>query len=547
MRGPTHQQLVRCRLSDWSEGIVVLSMAAGEGRNDQPAVPAEIGAGVPPESAALAAYDIRKRFGGVQALEGADLKVERAEIHAVLGENGAGKSTLIKIVAGVVRPDGGKIFLGGRPFEATSPQESRNAGIAVVYQELSLFPELTVAQNLLFKHLPRQGGLISIRKASAVAEATFTDLGIEGIDPRSTVSQLSLDQRQLLEIAKATVARPKILILDEATSSLGTTEVERLFELVRTLRAQGTTVLVVTHRMSEIWTLADSMTILRDGKTVGRFTTGEVNQQEAVRLMAGRDIRTIFPPKAGRSQRTTALEVRDVLLRPKSAAWHMELHHGEVLGLGGLEGQGQREFLLWLYGRGGVARGTVLRDGEPIKLRRPADALAQGIVFIPEDRKVEGLHLDLPVRWNLAMATLGARSHGGVLNLPEERAFARRIVGELDIRVGSPMQLASTLSGGTQQKVVLGKFMASNPSVLLFVDPTRGIDVRTKFGFYEMLRELAARGAACVLYSSDTEELVGLCDRIAVFHDGSPVRILEGEEITQEAIVGASFAVSEPS
>jgi ribose transport system ATP-binding protein len=504
-------------------------------------VAAEGVASLSPEEA-LSVKGARKHFGGVQALNGVDLTVARGEIHAILGENGAGKSTLIKGVAGVSPIDEGEIRVDGGVLKATSPQDARDVGIAVVFQELSLIPQLSVAHNLLLTCLPRRTGLVSMRILNRAAEEALTDLGLDHIDPRSSVAELPLDQQQQIEIAKAVLVRPKILILDEATSSLGGTEVERLFDLVRGLRELGTTVVIITHRMHEVWALADSMTILRDGQTIGRFKIGEISQQEAVGLMAGRDVSTIFPEKRSEGAGAPALELREVRIRPGGTPWSFELRRGELLGLGGLEGQGQREFLAWLYGSG-PGSGTVLREGRPLKIHSPAEALRQGIVLIPEDRKAEGLHLELPVRWNLAMATLGQRSRLGIMGLRAEKKFATKAIERFGIKLNSPFQPASALSGGTQQKVVIAKFIAREPSVLLFVDTTRGIDVQTKFGFYEMIRNLAREGASCVLYSSDTEELVGLCDRVAVFHDGIPVRILEGDEITQEALVSAAFAI----
>jgi ribose transport system ATP-binding protein len=495
---------------------------------------------------ALRATGVRKQYGGIHALEGADLEVRRAEVHALLGENGAGKSTLVKIVAGVVRPDGGEVLVNGQPLDPGSPQASREAGIATVYQELSLIPELSVTHNLVLADIPQRAGLVSFRRARRIAEEALTRLGLGHIDPRAPVSHLPLDQRQMVEITKASMQRPKILILDEATSSLGAAEVDRLFELVRQLRGQGTTVIVITHRMHEVWALADSMTILRDGRTIGRYDIGEIDQRRAVSLMAGRDITAAFPDKGVAESKDAALEVRDVQLNRRHAPWSLAVQRGEILGLGGLQGQGQREFLHWLYGAG-PGHGQMLRDGVPVRIRRPAQALGHGIALIPEDRAVEGLHLNLPVRWNLAMATLRRRARFGVIRMGEEKAFAARAIESMAIKTSSPFQPVSALSGGTQQKVVIGKFMATDPAVLLFVDSTRGIDVQTKFEFYEMLRELAHAGTACVLYSSDTEELVGLCDRIAVFHDGVPAMMLEGDEITPDAVVAGSFAVAEES
>jgi len=493
---------------------------------------------------AISARGVHKHYGGIRALEGAEIEIAPGEVHALLGENGAGKSTLVKIFAGVVRPDAGEIRVAGRTLTAGSPLEAREAGIATVFQELSLIPQLSVAHNLVLTAFPRRGPLLSVASANEIAREALAKLGLDHIDPRGAVGRLPLDQRQMVEITKATMTRPQVLILDEATSSLNRAEVDRLFDLARTLRDQGTTVVVITHRMHEVWALADSMTVLRDGRTIGRYAIDEIGQQDAVSLMAGRDITSVFPAKHLAETTSTALELRNVRLRRGQTPWDLELRRGEILGLGGLQGQGQREFLLWLYGAG-AGGGSVIRDGKTVRIRRPGDALRHGIVLIPEDRALEGLHLNLPVRWNLAMATLRRRSHLGVLSMTAEKRFAAEAVARMAIKSSSPFQPVSALSGGTQQKVVIGKFMAVDPAVLLFVDSTRGIDVQTKFEFYEMLRSLARSGAACVLYSSDTEELVGLCDRIAVFHDGVPVQMLVGDEVTQDAVVGASFAAVE--
>ena len=491
---------------------------------------------------ALVARAIEKHFGGVRALDGADISIGHAEVHALLGENGAGKSTLVKVIAGLVRPDAGEVLVEGRPLVLESPQASRNAGIGVVYQELSLVPQLSVMHNIVLSDLPLRRGFFSRARARALAREALARLGVANINVNAPVSSLPLDLRQMVEIAKAMRHEPRILILDEATSSLGDAEVKRLFELVRGLRSRGTTVVVITHRMHEVWALADRMTIFRDGRTVGEHRIDGIDQRTAVNLMAGRDVRAIFPPKRQAPVAEPALELRNVELRRGQRPWSLVLQRGEILGLGGLQGQGQRHLLHWLYGDG-PGRGEVLRRGKPVHIRHPGQALRNGIVLIPEDRGVEGLHATLPVRWNLAMATLPRRSRLGVIDMRAERRMAADRIDQMAIKVGSPFLPASALSGGTQQKVVIGKNMEATPEVILFVDSTRGIDVQTKFEFYEMLRRLADGGVACVVYSSDTEELVGLCDRVAVFHDGVPARMLEGDEISQESIVSASFAV----
>jgi ribose transport system ATP-binding protein len=413
-----------------------------------------------------------------------------------------------------------------------------------VYQELSLIPNLSVAHNLFLTEFPRgRSRLLSTSAANEAARRTLSELHLDDIDPCGYVADLPLDRQQMLEIAKALLRKPRILILDEATSSLSAREVDRLLELVAQLKAAGTTVVMISHRMDEIWRLADEFTILRDGRTVARGQLGDVSPTEAVRLMAGRDVQTAFPAKPQCCPTETALEVRGVKLTPGAGSWNLSLRKGEVLGLGGLEGQGQREFLRWLYGQH-PAQGAVLRNGRSLRVRRPKDALKAGIVYIPEDRKAEALHLDLPVRWNIAMATLPQRSLLGFIRLREERKLAAEVIDRLSIKVDSSSSPVSRLSGGTQQKVVLGKFMTADPDVLLFMDPTRGIDVHTKFEFYELIRGLTAQGKSCIVYSSDTAELAGIADRVAVFHSGAVAAVLEGDSVTQEAIVAASFAVT---
>src|SRR5579872_6544704 len=398
---------------------------------------------------ALVARAISKHYGGVRALDGAEISIGHAEVHALLGENGAGKSTFVKVVAGLVRPDRGEVLVDGQPLVFGSPQGSRAAGIAVVYQELSLVPQLSVMHNIVLSDLPVRRGWFAPDRAAAIAREALGRLGISDINVKAPVSSLPLDLRQMVEIAKAMRHEPRILILDEASSSLGDAEVQRLFELVRGLRSRGTTVVVITHRMHEVWALADRMTIFRDGRTVGQHGIDEIDQRTAVNLMAGRDVRAIFPPKRHAPAAETALELRNVRLRRGQQPWSLSLHRGEILGLGGLQGQGQRHFLHWLFGDG-PGRGEVMRGGRRVQIRRPADALKHGLVLIPEDRGAEGLHSSLPVRWNLAMATLARRARFGVIALGAERRMAKGYIDRMAIKVGSPFQPASALSGGTQ-------------------------------------------------------------------------------------------------
>lgn len=500
--------------------------------------------GSPAPTPDLVVEGLTKRYGGVLALDQAKLEVAAGEVHALLGENGAGKSTLVKIAAGISSPDSGSVTIAGVPVERFTPLAVRNMGIGIVHQELSLFSNLSVAHNLLLTRIPRNRiGMLDLRAANELAAQALAELGITGIDPRTSVSDLPLDRQQMVEIAKVIGRSPRILIMDEATSSLAGHQVERLFEVLSRLKADGRTVMLISHRMEEVWNVADRLTVLRDGRTVASYPIGEATPERAVRDMAGRDVRTAYPTRVPRDvPAATSLEFRDIRLTPLAPSWDLTLARGEVLGIGGLEGQGQREFLQWLYGLH-RASGKVLRNGQELRLKRPQDALKAGIAFIPENRKVEGLHLTLPIRWNLAMATLSRRSTGGFIRFRAEKKMADAAVERMSIKLDSLMAPVSALSGGTQQKVVLGKFMATEPEVLIFMDPTRGVDVRTKFEFYDLLNELVASGKACILYSSDTAELAGVSSRVAVFRGGAVVSVLEGSEITNEGIVAASFAV----
>jgi len=494
---------------------------------------------------------ISKRYGGVRALQDAGLAVEAGRIHAVLGENGAGKSTLIKVMAGVVAPDEGRMLLDGEPVSFKSPAAANAAGIACIFQELSLIPDLTVADNIAISNPPRRFGLIDRAEQRRMAEHALARAGADNIHPLALVKDLSLSRRQMVEIAKALARRPRILILDEATSALTAADVSKIYGVLKRLRAEGLALVYISHRMHEITELADECTVFCNGRSVASYAAGTKTDNEVVEMMIGREYNAVFPPRTAHpaSDAKPVLEVRNLCWTDRLNDISLSVHAGEVIGLGGLDGQGQRELLLALFG---VLRGTageVLIDGRPITIAGPDFAKRKGIgmALIPEDRKTEGLMLPMSVRENLSFAALSRLSRWGVVNASAEREAVERIVRLLAIRTDGTDVPAGSLSGGNQQKLVIGKWLMLAPRILLLNDPTRGIDVGTKQEMYQLLRQLADEGAAILFYSTDYDELVGCCDRVLVMCDGAIGRELVGGEITERALVSSALNLGAPS
>ena len=492
---------------------------------------------------------ISKRYGGVRALQGADLTIDAGRIHAVLGENGAGKSTLIKIIAGVVAPDEGRMLLDGRPVSFASPAAANAAGIVCIFQELSLIPDLSVADNIAISNPPRRFGLIDRRAQRRIAEEALARAGAHDIHPLALVKDLPLSRRQMVEIAKALARRPRILILDEATSALTAADVTRIYAVLKRLRAEGLALIYISHRMHEIAELADECTVFCNGRSVASYAAGAKNEQEVVELMIGREYSQAFPPKSAAAPAAGAvprLELRELSWGDRLDRISLKLHAGEVIGLGGLDGQGQRELLLALFG---VLRGTsgeTLIDGRPVRVGGPSDAKRSeiGMALIPEDRKTEGLMLPMSVGENLSFAALSQLSRWGVVDRAAERAAIDRIMRLLAVRSDGTTPAAGSLSGGNQQKLVIGKWLMNEPRIILLNDPTRGIDVGTKQEIYQLLRQLAHAGAAILFYSTDYDELIGCCDRVLVMYDGAIRRELVGTEITEHALVSSALNIA---
>jgi ribose transport system ATP-binding protein len=492
---------------------------------------------------------VSKRYGGVRALEQAALTVTPGRIHAILGENGAGKSTLIKIMAGVVAPDEGRITLDGREITLSSPAGANDVGIACIFQELSLIPELSVADNIAISHPPRRFGLIDRRAQRRVAEEALARAGAEDIHPKALVKDLPLSRRQMVEIAKALARNPRILILDEATSALTAADVTKVFAVLKRLRSEGLALLYISHRMHEIAELADECTVFRNGRNVATYEAGTKTDNEVVEMMIGREYSHIFPPKP-----MTLPSDRPPVLETRSLTWGDDLRDisfavraGEIVGLGGLDGQGQRPLLLALFGVLRGLTGDVLIDGKPVSVKSPSAAKgpAIGMALIPEDRKTEGLMLPMSVRDNLSFASLDRFSRNGVIDGAAERKAIDEMISLLGIRTDGTDIPVGALSGGNQQKVVIAKWLMRSPRIILLNDPTRGIDVGTKQEMYQLLRRLADGGAAIVFYSTDYDELIGCCDRVLVLYDGAIRDELVGAEITERALIASALNIKD--
>jgi ribose transport system ATP-binding protein len=429
-----------------------------------------------------------------------------------------------------------------------SPAAANAAGIVCIFQELSLIPDLSVADNISISNPPRRFGLIDRRAQRRIAEEALARAGAHDIHPLALVKDLSLSRRQMVEIAKALARKPRILILDEATSALTAADVTTIYAVLKRLRADGLALVYISHRMHEIAELADECTVYCNGRSVASYAAGTKSDQEVVELMIGREYSGVFPPKSEAGPAAGAvprLELRHLRWGDRLADVSLTLHAGEVIGLGGLDGQGQRELLLALFG---VLRGTsgeLLIDGRPVRIGGPSDAKRPeiGMALIPEDRKTEGLMLPMSVRDNLSFAALGQLSRWGIVDRGAERAAVERIMRLLAVRSDGTEPAAGSLSGGNQQKLVIGKWLMTAPRIILLNDPTRGIDVGTKQEIYQLLRQLASSGAAILFYSTDYDELIGCCDRVLVMYDGAIRRELVGAEITEHALISSALNI----
>ncbi len=487
---------------------------------------------------------VRKRYGGVRALQGASLTAASGEVHGLLGPNGSGKSTLGKVLAGSVRPDAATIEIDGEPVRIGSPRAAARLGIAAVYQQLSLIPDLSVEDNLVLGQEPGRAGFLSRREARRRARPVLERLApaLGEVHAEQPVRELAPGQQQLIEIGKALLRQPRILLLDEATASLHRDQVAVVFEITRELRDAGACILFVSHRLDEITDLCDRATILRSGETVAATAVAGIEPDEIVRLMVG-DVQAVERDHGARPTGPVRLAVRG-LVGGALRGVDLEARAGEIVGLGGLQGQGQSELLLALFGATS-STGEVAIDGDPVRLASPRSAAARGIALVPGDRGSQGTLPPRPIQENLTITSLRARSRAGLLSGARERAAAQSMVEALAIKIGELGDPVSSLSGGNAQKVVFGKWLLTEPVVVLLDDPTKGVDVGAKAEIYRIIRRLADAGATVIINSSEDRELVTVCDRVLVMFEGAIHAELVGDEITEERLVQAALRIGE--
>ena len=472
--------------------------------------------------------EITKSFFGVKALRGVSFDLRAGEVHAVVGENGAGKSTLIKVIAGAHRPDSGEMVVQGRTVTGLEPAEARRLGIACIYQQPALFPDLTVAENIALRLAPERGlRRIDWSARRGQAAALLGRIGAD-LSPDREVRRLSMPEQQLVEIACALGTGARIVIMDEPTASLTQKEQHLLFSIVRKLCALGAGVIYISHRLDEVLTLADRISVLRDGAHLGTFAAGEIDEPRLIRLMVGREVEPLGPPK-GATAGEAMLQARGLGCRASGVhGVDLSVHAGEVVGLAGLVGSGRTELARILFGLTPADAGEILLRGRPVRLGSPSEAIAAGVAYVPEDRRREGVVLEMSVAANITLAIVDRIFPRGFLNRAAEDRVAREYIGRLDIKTRAPDEAVGNLSGGNQQKVSLARWLATEPRLLILDEPTQGVDVGTKREVHALVRGLARSGVAVLLISSDLPEVLGMCDRIGVMRGGTLAGLFPG-------------------
>lgn len=483
--------------------------------------------------------NISKSFSSVEVLHQVSFALRPGEVHALLGENGAGKSTLVKVMTGVHQPDGGEILLDGKQVHFSDTRETRQAGITAIYQELSLFPDLDVAENIFVGCQPLSlGGRIDWRKLYSKAEELLTSLGVH-LDLRQKARSLSIAQQQMVEIARAFSLNARILIMDEPTSSLTLNEVTDLFRLVRRLRDEGTAIIFISHRLEELFEIADRVTVLRDGAYVDTRQMKEVTRDDLIRMMVGRTITDLFPKQEVKPGEVV-LKVEHLTRAGAFKDISFELRKGEILGMAGLVGAGRTNVARAIFGVEPATGGFIQLDGREVAITSPQQAIKLGLAYVPEDRQLHGLIPAMPITSNISLPMLSTYAQYGWLQDKRERKAAYDAALQMEVRANNMWQLARELSGGNQQKIVLSKWLSTNPRILILDEPTRGIDVGTKAAVHALMSKLAAEGLAILMISSELPEVLGMSDRVLVMHEGHMTAHFTRAEATQEKIIAAA-------
>ncbi len=485
---------------------------------------------------------IRKEYPGVIALKDVSLQLKKGEILALIGENGAGKSTLIKTCSGAVIPTSGKIHVNGKTFDRMTPQLASENGIAIIYQEFNNVGELSAAENLFLGHAIRRGVAIDRKAMNREAKKAFDQLGIN-IDPKELVKNLTVGYQQMIEIAKAIQQNARVLIMDEPSAPLTSNEVRNMFKVVRKLQADGVAIIYISHRLEEIFELSDRIEVIRDGEYIDTLITKNATEDQLIKLMVGREMTQKFPPRPNYTDMNeTVLELKNVYGNGDKDI-SFKLHKGEVLGLGGLVGAGRTEIAEVIFGAAEKEQGQIFMNGKEIHPKSPREAINLGIALVPEDRKRHGALLGTSIKHNINMPIYERISKLSVINEKEEKRIAEKYEKEIQIKTPTLDQLVKNLSGGNQQKVILGKWLAADSQVIIFDEPTRGIDVGAKFEIYKLINDLVKGGRSVLMISSEMEELMGMSDRILVLSEGRTTGALEKGEFNSETIMAAASKV----
>jgi ABC-type sugar transport system ATPase subunit len=489
---------------------------------------------------AVSLRNIRKAFGGVQALRGVSFEAEAGAVTALVGENGAGKSTLLNVLAGGLEPDTGEVFLAGKQVDLHSPALAQRAGIAIMHQELNTLPHLSVAENIYLNRLPMRGPIVDWRRLHEDCRLLLARLEVD-LNPRTPMGQLSTAKQQMVEVARAIAQNARIIAMDEPTASLASEETRSLFRLIDQLKSQGVAIIFVSHRLEEVFEISDIITVLRDGQTVGSLQRAAARPEQVIELMVGRAIDRQFP-KVAATPGNVVLEVRDLSTKELLRNVSLTVRRGEIVGLAGLVGAGRSELARAIFGADPISAGTILLEGKPVRIHHPGDAIRLGIGYVPEDRKRTGLLLGFPLFSNFTLPSLERYVRGGRISRQlEVRAF-QRWATSLDIQARDPFEEARFLSGGNQQKVVLSKWMELSPRLLILDEPTRGVDVGAKVEIYEIMNRLAGTGTAILMISSDLPEVLGMADRIVVMHEGRVTGEFDRGAATKERVMEAAIA-----
>jgi len=482
----------------------------------------------------LSLKNITKKYPGVLALDNVSLDFLQGEVHALLGENGAGKSTLIKAVAGAINLDGGIIHVGGQDYQHMTPHQSRNLGIEVIYQEFNLVPTMSAAENIFLGDRVSEKALVDYRAMRSKAREIFGLFNVD-IDPNTLVRELSPAQKQIVEIAKAVSKNVKILIMDEPSAPLSVSEVEHMFEIIKQLKQKGVTIIYISHRLEEVFRISDRVSVMRDGQYVATILTRDTDRKELISLMVGRELKETYPPRAN-PPGEIALEVKN-LTGNGDHDISFSVRKGEILGISGLVGAGRTELAMLLFGAAPIESGEIWVDGQAVKIRSSLDAIQHGMGLLTEDRKGKGLFLEMGVGWNISFPIVRKLSKFGVVDTKKEKGITEHYKQRIDIKTPSLEQRVINLSGGNQQKVVLAKSLAAESDILIFDEPTRGIDVGAKQEIYRLMCELADNGHAILMISSDMEELLGMSDRIIVLSEGRLAGEVKQAQFSQDYIL----------